>query len=57
MGSSRLRKAKPQDDACGVRWDPHGFEKRILRMTKAEPDGIHMASNQRRDGLLVITEH
>jgi len=23
MRSSRLQKAKPQDDGVGVRWDPH----------------------------------
>jgi hypothetical protein len=27
------RESTAQDDVCGVRWDPHGFEKRILRMT------------------------
>jgi hypothetical protein len=27
MRSSRLRKAKPQDDACGIVWDPQSFKK------------------------------
>jgi len=26
--SSRLRKTKPQDDACSVRWDPHAGKHR-----------------------------
>ena len=33
MRSSRLQKAKLQDDTFGVRWDPHALTKRGLRMT------------------------
>jgi len=29
MRSSRLHKAKPQDDAGGARWDPHAGKHRL----------------------------
>jgi len=49
------RKSTAQDDTCGVRWDPHGFEKRILRMTE-KLDKIATSSNQRTAGFLAMTE-